>query len=300
MATTIHGDEHDNQDEEDEEEEEEEEALSMCDLPVKEKQQPLLLDENPITEDFDFNHWPPPPMCAADDIFFQGHLLPLRLSVSSDNTHNHFFSKPLSARSESMDHNMLRFRNGSSSSSNSSRSHYSRCSSISNNSISIPTNSKPRTQNNVFHSHPSPTPQIRSFSTFGRRSSSRWDFFRVGLLRTPGMELHDLKTRTTNGAAFEAEPTVGQKTRGTFLGVVSCKKSVDTIPAAKKIKNWSGNIVKKRNEKGKGIGIRENELNDNVEIREKEKEKATRLSHRRTFEWLKQLSHATFADQHSS
>ncbi|XP_022947585.1 uncharacterized protein LOC111451408 [Cucurbita moschata] len=300
MATTIHGEEHDKQDED------EEEALSLCDLPVKEKQQPSLLNENPITEDFDFNHWPPPPspppMCAADDIFFQGHLLPLRLSVSSDNTHNHFFSKPLSARSESMDHNMLRFRNGSSSSSsNSSRSHYSRCSSISNNSISIPTNSKPRTQNNVFHSHPSPTPQIRSFSTFGRRSrsrsSSRWDFFRVGLLRTPGMELHDLKTRTT---VSNAVPTVGQKTTASFLGVVSCKKSVETIPAAKKIKNWSGNIGKKRNEKGKGIGIREKELNDNVEIREKEKEKATRLSHRRTFEWLKQLSHATFADQQSS
>ena len=117
------------------------------------------------------------------------------------------------------------------------------------------------------------------------------------------MELHDLKTRTTNAGAFEAAPTVGQKTTASFLGVVSCKKSVETIPAAKKIRNWSGNIVKKRNEKGKGIGIgiREKELNDNVEIREKEKEKATRLSHRRTFEWLKQLSHATtFADQQSS
>lgn len=169
-----------------------------------------------------------------------------------------------------------------------------RCSSISNNSNSNPTtnNSKPRSQNNVFHSHPSPTPQIRSFSTSSgrrsrsRRSSSRWDFFRLGLLRTPRMELHDLKTRTTTTAVTATASTAPQKTT-LFLGVVSCKKSVDTIPSNYIINN-------KKSEK-----VISEELNDveKMNQKEKEKEKETRLSHRRTFEWLKQLSHATVADQ---
>ncbi|KAG7020165.1 hypothetical protein SDJN02_16847 [Cucurbita argyrosperma subsp. argyrosperma] len=283
MGRSCHGDE--TWEEQNQiQEQEDEEALSFCDLPLKETQPPLNLNETPIrssaavqSEDFDFNHCPPPlpqPMCAADEVFFQGHILPLRHSFSSENSHNNpFFPRNSSTRSESSD--MLRFRNGSTSSS-SSRSHYSRSSSISNNSISIPTNSKPRSHNNVFHSHPSPTPQIRSHSTSGRRSrsSSRWDFFRLGLLRTPGMELHDLKTRT-NSASAAATPAA-HTTAGSFLGVVSCKKSVDTVAAAGK---------KKRSENGK------------EKEKEKEKERETRVSHRRTFEWVKQLSHASSGDE---
>ena len=116
-------------DDDDEEEEEEEEALSLCDLPVKEKQQPTRSVSTTVVEtdqDFDFNHWrpPPSPMLTADDLFFQGHMLPLRLSFSSENSQNN--NGNLWCRSESMDgNNMLRFRNESTSSS-SSRSHYSR------------------------------------------------------------------------------------------------------------------------------------------------------------------------------
>ncbi|CAK9315263.1 unnamed protein product [Citrullus colocynthis] len=276
-----------------EEEEEEEEALSFCDLPVKEKQQAMRTSSSAAveTEEFDFKQWrPAPPMLAADELFFQGQMLPLRLSFSSENRQsniNELFGGNLWNRSESMDHNMLRFRNGSCSSS-SSRSHYSRSSSHSNNSVSIPTNSKPRTQKNVFHSHPSPTPQIRSFSTSSHRSrsrsSSRWEFFRLGLLRTPGMELQDLKTRTTTTTATG---TAAHKTTASILGVVSCKKSVDAVPATA-----AKNRI--RNEK---VLNNNNNNNNSVEIREKEKEKERRVSHRRTFEWLKQLSHATFGEE---
>lgn len=130
---SCHGDERSCEEEDKEEtqiddDDDEEEALSLCDLPVKEKQQPSRSVSATIveTEDFDFNNWrpPPSPMLTADDLFFQGHMLPLRLSFSSENSQNN--NGNLWSRSESMDrNNMLRFRNGSTSSS-SSRSHYSR------------------------------------------------------------------------------------------------------------------------------------------------------------------------------
>ncbi|XP_022149472.1 uncharacterized protein LOC111017891 [Momordica charantia] len=272
---------------------EEEEELSFCDLPVKEEQNPIITavqiaDQDDDDEGFDFKHRPAvaPAMCAAEEVFFQGHMLPFgRLSFSSSenglNNNNNNLGRNLWFRSESMDHNVLRF-SSSSRSSSTSTSHYSRCSSISNNSISIPTTSSSKARaekNNVFHSHPSPTPQIRSFSTSSHRSRcrsssrSRWHFFRLGLLGTPGvMELHDLKTRTTNTMATAVPKPTGT---GSFLGVVSCKRSVEAIPAAP-VRSSSRNFQKEKEKEKKA----------------KEGEER-RVSHRRTFEWLKQLSHAT-------
>ncbi|XVF59317.1 hypothetical protein PTKIN_Ptkin07bG0266100 [Pterospermum kingtungense] len=215
--------------------EEEEEALSLCDLPVN-----LIEEENRVQvqprieedgesqtlikteEDFNFGSLlggsisTEPEMCAADEVFFKGQILPLRLSVSSDSglagwcrhDSQNSTSRCLT-RSESMDHGSLsRFPSVSSSSrSSSTRS--------SNNSITVtPRNfnsisnsnsrSKPIKIRNNFNTHPSPKPQIRLSNARPVNASSRtpkssmWDFFRLGLVRAPELELQDLKARSNN------------------------------------------------------------------------------------------------------
>ena len=104
------------------------------------------------------------------------------------------------------------------------------------------------------------------------------------------MELHDLKTRTTTTTTTTTTTSTAHKTTASILGVVSCKRSVETVPTT----TGSKNRIRREN-------VLENNKKNNddnkVEIREKEKEKERRVSHRRTFEWLKQLSHATFGEE---
>ncbi|KAK8497818.1 hypothetical protein V6N13_034622 [Hibiscus sabdariffa] len=207
-----------------EEEEVEEEALSLCDLPVdlirEEKQ--LVQDEDgePVqtsktAEDFNFGSWGgslsiKPEMCAADEVFFKGQILPLRHSVSSgsgitgfrQDSHN---TSVCLSRLESMDHGSLsRFTSVSSSSTRSS--HYS---TSSNNSMAArieSTNPKPKAIKiiNNFNTYPSPKPQIRLPKTRTPNASSRnqrssmWDVFRLGLVRAPELELQDLKIRSNS------------------------------------------------------------------------------------------------------
>ncbi|XP_022752077.1 nuclear transcription factor Y subunit alpha-like [Durio zibethinus] len=226
-------------DEEKWEAEEEEEALSLCDLPVN-----LIEEENQVQprneedgesqaikteEDFNFGSWggslsTEPEMCSADEVFFKGQILPLRLSVSSDSgltrcrQDSQNTSRCLS-RSESMDHGSLsRFTSVSSSSRSSSTrsSHYSASSnnsstvtarnfnSITNSSSNSNTKSKPIKIRNNFNTHPSPKPQIRLSKTrpvnvsSRNQKSSMWDFFRLGLVRAPELGLQDLKVRSNN------------------------------------------------------------------------------------------------------
>ena len=142
-----------------EEEEEEIEALSLCDLPVnlighedQSKAKPDSQINETQEEDFDFRLWSgpfstEPEMCAADEVFFQGQILPLHLSLK---------------RCESLDHVSVReFRSNSSRSSSSIRSQNSSSSSCST-ATTTPRISKPRLQNqNHFHAHPSPQPQLK-------------------------------------------------------------------------------------------------------------------------------------------
>ncbi|KAJ0097673.1 hypothetical protein Patl1_28571 [Pistacia atlantica] len=152
-------------------------------------------------------------MCAADDVFFKGQILPLRFSVSSESGLTRLIQHDLShnsvtsclSRSESMDHlssvDRLTSLNSSRSSSSSSRSHNS-----SSTTTTITKNSKPRIIRNQFHTYPSPKPQIRVSASQLRRNTSGnrgqkstvWDFFRLGLVRTPEIELQDLKVRNNN------------------------------------------------------------------------------------------------------
>ncbi|OMO56535.1 hypothetical protein CCACVL1_26478 [Corchorus capsularis] len=235
--------------------EEEEEALSLCDLPVnlveeENKVQPITNDENgepqgiKTEEDFNFGSLggslstEPAEMCAADEVFFKGQILPLRLSVSSDSGLAGFRqdSRRCLSRSESLDHGSLsRFASVSSSSRSSSigSSHFSRSSSNSNNSMTVTarnfnsnsnssssfssnsnsnsnskSESKPIKIRNNFNSHPSPKPQIRLSKTrplnhvsSRNQKSTMWEFFRLGLVRAPELELQDLKVRSNNNNA---------------------------------------------------------------------------------------------------
>nr|GMD55292.1 probable membrane-associated kinase regulator 1 [Ipomoea batatas] len=70
--------------------------MSLCDLPNKEENQPKKESpgacggESQEEDDFDFCWWggsssfKESEMCAADEVFFQGQILPLRHSISSD------------------------------------------------------------------------------------------------------------------------------------------------------------------------------------------------------------------------
>lgn len=322
-----------------EEPDENDESLSLCDLPinlVKDGNPHFLLEIKPragetsiaaADDEFDFGSLggfsnladqPPPEMCLADEVFYQGQLLPVRLSVSSDNTSAGVYRRHL--------------RSINSSGSSSSRSQCS-SSSVTNNSLTITSAARnPQLRvPNLFHSHPSPKPQIkaspmtfRQASTGGNRqkSSFGWDFFRLGVVKTPGMELEDLKhrsstrrnssvSRSNSEKAFVPAPLsnersvkvmmrrpresvlIERKSRG-ILGGVGCKCSVESTvaPAPKAMvgvrrkgnsKNIPAQATAKREMRMKKVG------------KEKEEEEKLELSRHRTFEWLKELSHANFS-----
>ncbi|GMI68041.1 hypothetical protein like AT5G67350 [Hibiscus trionum] len=300
-------------------EEEEEEALSLCDLPVN-----LIKEENQVVqeedqtskteEDFNFGSWGgSPSMCAADEVFFKGQILPLRHSVSSDGgimgfrQDSHNTSMCLS-RSESMDHGSLsRFTSVGSSSTSTSSSN---------------SNPKPKAIKirNNFNTHPSPKPQIRLSKTrtpnVGSRNqrSSMWDFFKLGLVRAPELELQDLKLRSNNNGnknsvsrnsscnstnSSSSTKNVGaevaknqqdlnrgflEKRMGLLSGCTCSVNAVETVPLNNVVVTKSN----KNSEKDKATSHA-------AAIEEKKKKKQA-LSRHRTFEWIKELSHANYVD----
>ncbi|XP_023543113.1 uncharacterized protein LOC111803076 isoform X1 [Cucurbita pepo subsp. pepo] len=311
----------------------EDETLSLCDLPihvVKDDKPHFLFEEKlgagekPIAavddEEFDFGSLggfsnssaqPPPQMCLADEVFYQGKLLPVRLSVSSDTTSAGFHRRQGSG---SGSFGNIRSINSSGSSSSRSQCSSSSVTTTSITSTSAVRNSLPRVPN-LFHSHPSPKPQIkaspitfRQASTGGGRqiSSSKWDFFRLGVVKAPGMELQDLKHRSStrrnssvsrsdsekafipaasNGNSMKeimrrprASVSIERK-HGGILSGVGCKCSVGSTvtPAPKTV------VVRRRKGNRK-----------NTPEKEKEEQEKLALSRDRTFEWLKELSHASF------
>ncbi|KAK6923985.1 hypothetical protein RJ641_010185 [Dillenia turbinata] len=202
---------------------EEEEALSLCDLPdcmlnqdnntnAEEEEQRHKAKE---TGDFEFgslvgSHLAESDMCAADEVFFQGQILPLRLSVSSDggligNRFGHI-SRTLS-RSESMDQGSA--GGFATSRSSSCRSYYSLGSSSSS-STNVSTH-KTKLRDPFRSTPPSPKPNIRiPKSQLGRnlgtkiqcQKSTFWEFLKVGLVRAPEIEIQNLKSRVDGNGNF--------------------------------------------------------------------------------------------------
>lgn len=355
-----------------EEEDQEEEALSLCDLPVNRmkeennqssRNQEAHQGTETNQEDFDFGPWggdgylsKKSDMCAADDIFFQGQILPLRLSVSSESGVNKFKNDTslnpchCLSRSESMDHNSLGGLTSYSSRSSSSRSHYSSSSTSTSSAIASTRMIKPIIQNQ-FLTHPSPKPQIRLSSTsLGNaacnrpRNSSFWDLFRLGLIRTPEIELQDLKVRNS---VSRNSSSSSSKSNSSIKKCGKINVSSDSSKSGCKIKNMSRhnsndcakNMEKRRkqsllqkregllsgcscsvsavkpfplkssNDRSRSAGNGNNDKSERGSTEEKlqelkmkkrmvqkQQEGKQAMSRHRTFEWIKDLSHATYLD----
>lgn len=240
------------------------EALSLSDLPITmqidgdEALVPLQRVE--AHDDFDFCALSnmSPEMCAADEVFFQGQILPLRCSIGSAD------GVTLFHRSRSVD-----CRDSGGLSASRSTSSYS-------SSGSSPTDKPPKPPRNLFHSHPSPSPKVQTAAkihsrncTAADKSSSAWRIFRLGLLATPPkIVFQDAKSRTNCRNRNTAADNKKKAARGNFLGACDCSLgAVDTVP--------SKVVVYKRS-----TSDGENESHAPKK----------RVSHHRTFEWLKQLS----------
>nr|DAD41437.1 TPA_asm: hypothetical protein HUJ06_015760 [Nelumbo nucifera] len=309
-----------------EEEQDEAEALSLSDLPImeikREKHSSEEIKALETEEDFEFGSWgasllTESEMCAADDVFFQGQILPLRLSVSSDSGLTGFrqdsrnFSR-CGSRSESLEHSSSCGFTSVSSRSSSCRSHNSSSSSSVN-----ATGYKPRVKNH-FHTHPSPKPQLWYSSATARpgnagnrdRRSTIWGLFRVGVVRTPEIELDDLKRRNRNkscnsssshntrngtcgGRSSLDEAKIEKKTtqKQSFLdksGLSSCKCSVSAVETVS-----SRVLVTKIKSNKRNSNVSESDLHETSLVKQQQQQQdegKQAMSHRRTFEWLKELS----------
>jgi hypothetical protein len=266
----------------------EEEALSLSDLPSKPNSPSKKLNfiPNP-TDDFEFcisfsaNEIDlQTEMCAADDVFCNGTILPLRPSVSS-RAHSMDFSVSSGATVLSTS------RSGSSSSSGSSSYCVSRSHSTKNASpVLLPAQDPPRSSesNNFFYAFPSPSPQIRNGArksnvSNGRKSTSSvpGTILRLGVLPAPEI---DIRSRRTT----EKKSTVVEKKQAGFSGYgFGCKcvpdEVVEPVGTPVSRSNLEG-AKKKRNggdEEGRKVEKKSSKLKFNLKIGE---------SRTRIFNWL--------------
>ncbi|KAL2528368.1 hypothetical protein Fot_20969 [Forsythia ovata] len=247
-------------------------------------------------------------MCAADEVFFKGQILPLRNSVSSE--------KGIS-RCASMDRCYSVGFTSVSSRSSSIRSHQS---SSSGSSSSIRSNNIPRVPNQ-FHSHPSPTPQVRLSSIKqanvrnSNRKSSLWSIFHVGLVTPPEIALQDLKIRRensknnnnfgsrnstssnstsdiSNGSNKKKKPRLFDKNGVLFGGCKCSANAVDTVsPRVVFIKRSASESEAHQ------LQLQQNNVQTKNKQQQQQRTGKQALSRHRTFEWLKQLSLESATDE---
>lgn len=251
------------------EERELEEALSLSDLPIsaitignEEDEAKEDEDQNDQGDnlDFDFDFGSligsvstfDGEMCAADEVFSGGLILPYRNSVSS------MSGLRSASRSESMDHRTFGSRS-SSIRSNSIRSHYSGTSSSGGSSCNsnytassartVPLVSKTKVRNQ-FHSYPSPKPQIlgtgprisTQTSPIGKKSKM-WEVLKLGLIRTPEIELQDLRLRHRTNNFGKTLTIPRNNSNGSSSSSGSNKASNDYNDRARKSCSIDGNKI---------------------------------------------------------
>ncbi|KAG7535686.1 hypothetical protein ISN45_Aa08g030870 [Arabidopsis thaliana x Arabidopsis arenosa] len=279
---------HRNQDDyEDDDVEEEEEALSLCDLPVNLPNENGELRSIVKEEDEEFEFGigssfragsdscePAPEMSTADELFFKGLILPLRHSVSLDAGLNE--PTRLITRSESVEYRRTGIR------------------------------SDRKIKNNfIDYSQPSPQPQIRRSSSMTARvnsirnpkSSSIWDFLRLGLVRTPEIELRttagnarlsvsrnsscsSTSTSSNSKKTGSGESRSRNRRRSFLFSDCKCSVSTETMMVPVKIK------------------VETEEKQRVMEKKTAKKEEKTAMARKRTFEWLKELSQVGFVVDH--
>ncbi|CAK8562500.1 unnamed protein product [Lathyrus sativus] len=302
---------------------EQDETLSLSDLPLSLnnpcKEQLSEINET-TQEEFNFRSWvglfsTEPKMCVADEVFFQGQILPSsRLSFSSETglLSNHH-GKQFKPNQESLSFNngcFNEFRSNSSTSQNSTTS----------SSTSSTTKTKVRNQ---FHTHPSPKPQIKSSCPrkciTQSRKSSVWEIFRLGVVPTPEIGLQDLKVRSSNhrncvsrnsssssnsnstksGQMSKKKNDNGGKSNhvlkhlvGKRGGLLSgCDCSFETVV----INGSSGVKSDYKTESTKKHAVKEKVMEWKKQ-KQRQKQGKKVLSRRRTFEWLKEL-HANHLEE---
>ncbi|KAJ6378491.1 hypothetical protein OIU78_028682 [Salix suchowensis] len=282
----------DEEDQDQEEEEEEEESLSLCDLPVKmvkgennqaARDQEAHQETETNQEEFDFG-----PirggdgslsnrsyMCAADDIFFRGQILPLRLSVSSESVVNRFkngislnpcqcLSRLGLVRTPEIELQDLKARN-----------------SVSRNSSSSSSNSSINKCSRIYVSNGN------SKSSWNIKNASR-------------------HSSTDSGRKMEKQSLL-EKSGGLLSGCscsVSAEKPVplkSNIAVVKSSSSRSRSAGNGNNDKsGRGsmeVEEKLQELKMKKRMVHKQQDGKQALSRHRTFEWIKQLSHAnTYLD----
>ncbi|CAA3001135.1 Hypothetical predicted protein [Olea europaea subsp. europaea] len=300
--------------------EEEEEALSLCDLPINEENQSRKEEvptptSNEIQEDFDFcSFLKESEMCAADEVFYRGQILPLRNSVSSEKGLNGIRSDSRSfSRSASMSH-CYSYSTGFTNISSRSSSIRSQQSSSSGSSSSTKSNNIPRVRNQ-FHSHPSPTPQLRLSSTKqgnlrnSDRKSSIWSVLHVGLVTPPKIAFQDLKIRRQNnnnnknfgsrnstGSDFSNDNINKKKPRffdknGVLFGGCKCYANAsDTVSPRVVFIKRSASENEAHSLHLQENNIRRMNTTKNQQQQQHHRTRKQALSRHRTFEWLKQLS----------
>ncbi|CAJ2635304.1 unnamed protein product [Trifolium pratense] len=314
-----------------EEPEEHEEALSLCDLPLSPNQLPTKEEQhshiNEKQEEFNFHSWvgffsTEPKMCVADEVFFQGQILPSRFSFSSEagllttkSLYQQHDGKQFNSKFNQCKFNEFRSNSSTSQNSNTSTSTSSTTTPIVSNSIS--SKSKVRNQ---FHTHPSPKPQLKSScprkSITQTRKSSVWEIFRLGVVPTPEIELQDLKVRSSNKNCVSRNSSSSSSNNSTLNdkgGKMSKKNDVFKHFVGKRGGLLSGcdcsietvkfDMVMNKGENKSGYNAestRKHAMKEKVMEWKKQKQRQKQgkkvMSRRRTFEWLKEL-HANHVDE---
>ncbi|KAL3646370.1 hypothetical protein CASFOL_011550 [Castilleja foliolosa] len=292
---------------------EEDETLSLSDLPLIHKKEANSDDnnrahndkENQTQDDFDFcSLSKQPEMCAADELFFQGQILPFRHSVSSEKGSllQQYYKTRSVSRSESMD----RLHSGSGGLISSRSSSISSHQSSSSGSSAGPNSRRPKLPpaRNQFHSHPSPSPKIhfpsKNYRNYNSaKKSTVWSVFRLGVLTPPPeIAFMDLKQRSncrnfgsrnstdSNSSSISSGYKKKKKNRSLLGGCKCSADAVDTVPTRVVIINRSASESE--------MDALERESMMKMPMKKQAAKK--QLSHRRTFEWLKQLSLEDAAD----
>ncbi|XP_010464182.1 PREDICTED: uncharacterized protein LOC104744776 [Camelina sativa] len=271
---------------EDDYEEEEEEALSLCDLPLNspnENNSELRSITKEEDEEFEFGIGssfragsdscePAPEMSTADELFFKGRILPfpLRHSVSLDAG---LEPNRLITRSESVEYR----RTGI-----------------------IQSDRKIKNNNNfIDYSQPSPQPQIRRSSSMTARvnsirnpkSSSIWDFLRLGLVRTPEIELR------TNGKVSVSRNSSCSSTSTNSNSKKTGETTTTTTRSRSRRRSFLFSDCKCSTTATETMTVVPVKIKAD-EKKTAKKEEKTAMARKRTFDWLKELSQVGFVVDH--
>ncbi|CAN6482483.1 unnamed protein product [Victoria cruziana] len=280
-----------------------EEALSFCDLPLVgrqaeasatsatgTKEQPAELPPTASDDDFEFTSWvsvllpDSGDMCAADEVISGGQLLPFRPSVSSEKGLLDSAERSCGpCRSDSLEHSLCFTSSSRGSSSSRSSGFFD----------SAPEKRRWSTDSGGLFMAASPRPGRREScpvvaSGKVKANATRMGFFRLGLMRTPEIQLGDLKQRLKKreelGRSRRESPASTSSSSSSwkiFRGLDCRCSAIDTVSSA----------VTRRHPVPKQVGDGRDETEEAMmRIRLLREKNAT--SRLRTVEWLNELPFA--------